>query len=150
LAEERQFVVFKLAEENYGLPIDQVREINRLTEITRLPQTPQFVEGIINLRGGIIPIIDLRKRLMLPASNTDNTRIIVVDVEDHSVGIIVDYVTEVLHLSSDNIDAPPPSLVIDAAYLEGIGKIDNRLVMLLKIDKILTSEEQSILNVSLG
>lgn len=150
MAEERQFVVFKLAEENYGLPIDQVREINRLTEITRLPQTPQFVEGIINLRGGIIPIIDLRKRLMLPASNTDNTRIIVVDVEDHSVGIIVDYVTEVLHLSSDNIDAPPPSLVIDAAYLEGIGKIDNRLVMLLKIDKILTSEEQSILNVSLG
>jgi len=94
--QELQLVVFRLAKEEYGLPITKVQEINRLVPITKLPQTPSFMEGIINLRGRIIPVIDLRKRFSLAISeHNDDTRIIIVEVSGQTVGIIVDAVTEV-------------------------------------------------------
>jgi purine-binding chemotaxis protein CheW len=121
MAQEIQLVVFKLAGAEYGLPIHQVQEINRLTDITKLPQTPWFMEGVINLRGKVIPVVDLRKRFGLSVTNTDETRIIIVDVEHHTVGVIVDDVAEVLRLSTDEIEPPPANFIMDDDYLQGLG-----------------------------
>ena len=141
--EELQLVIFHLAKEEYGLPITKVQEINRLVPITRLPQTPSFMEGIINLRGFIIPIVDLRKRFQLPpVEHTDDTRIIVVEVNGQTIGIIVDSVAEVVSLSQASIEPPPPAFILDAQYVHGVGKLDERLLILLDIDKILTSQEE--------
>ncbi len=140
--EELQLVVFTLAKEEYGLPITKVQEINRMVPITTLPQTPSFVEGIINLRGKIIPVIDLRKRFQLPVSeHTDGTRIIIVDVEGQTVGIVVDAVNEVARLSSAQVEPAPPSFMLEAKYIHGVGKLEDRLLILLDIDKVLTEQE---------
>ncbi|ADI02544.1 MAG TPA: chemotaxis protein CheW [Syntrophothermus lipocalidus] len=148
MAEEIQLVVFTLrAGDNvceYGVPITQVQEINRLTKPTKLPQVPDFVEGIINLRGNIIPVIDLKKRFaMTTAEQTDDSRIIVVEVGGQTVGIVVDEVTEVLRLPLSNIE-PPPAIIggITAEYLTGVGKLDNRLLIMLDMTKILTETEK--------
>ncbi|MPM80801.1 Chemotaxis protein CheW [bioreactor metagenome] len=141
--EDLQLVVFRLATEEYGLPITKVQEINRLMPITKLPQTPNFMEGIINLRGRIIPVIDLRKRFELAVEDyTDDTRIIVVDFNGQTVGVIVDAVTEVVRLTSGNIEPPPNNSVLDARYIQGVGKMDNRLLILLDVDQIFTSQEE--------
>lgn len=142
-AQELQLVVFGLAKEEYGLPITKVQEINRLVPITRLPQTPSFMEGVINLRGRIIPVVDLRKKFQLAVSEyTENSRIIIVEVIGQTIGIIVDYVTEVVRLAAAEIEPPPESFVLDAKYIHGIGKYEGRLLILLDIDKILTSQEE--------
>lgn len=149
--EEVQLVAFRLSNEEYGVSITQVQEIIRRSEPTRIPQTPPFVEGVINLRGNLIPIIDLKKRFKLPESETDdNTRIVIVEVEDQTVGIIVDAVSEVLRLTTDAIEPPPPGVAtIEAEYLKGVGKIEDRLLILLDIDKLLTTREKKDLkNVS--
>jgi purine-binding chemotaxis protein CheW len=144
--EELQLVIFRLATEEYGLPITKVQEINRLVPITKLPQAPPFMEGIINLRGRIIPIIDLRKRFQLKVADyTDDNRIIIVDVSGQTVGIIVDAVAEVVRLERAAIEPPPPSFILDAEYIYGVGKTDNRLLILLNIDKILTTQEEIVL-----
>lgn len=144
--EELQLVIFRLAKEEYGLPITKVQEINRLVPITKLPQTPSFMEGIINLRGRIIPVIDLRKRFQLPADGqSDENRIIIVEVNGQTVGIIVDAVTEVVRLAGGSIEPPPPTFILDAQYIHGVGKLDERLLILLDIDKILTSQEEIVL-----
>lgn len=144
--EELQLVIFRLAKEEYGLPITKVQEINRLVPITKLPQTPSFMEGIINLRGRIIPVIDLRKRFQLAAADqSEDNRIIIVEVNGQTVGIIVDAVTEVVRLSGANIEPPPPAFILDAQYIHGVGKFDERLLILLDIDKILTSQEEIML-----
>lgn len=145
-AQELQLVVFRLDKEEYGLPITKVQEINRLVPITKLPQTPSFMEGIINLRGRIIPVIDLRKRFSLAAAAyEEETRIIIVEVNSQTVGIIVDAVTEVVRLSANSIEPPPPSFILDAQYIEGVGKLDDRLLILLNIDRILTDQETIVL-----
>mgnify|MGYP005849259477 CR=1 FL=1 len=145
--EEVQLVVFTLQSGSsvceYGVPISQVREINRLTAPTRLPQAPSFVEGVINLRGKVIPVIDLKKRFELEAGEyTDNTRIIVVDIAGHTVGIVVDEVTEVLRIPAENVE-PPPSIIsgVTAEYLKGVGKVGDRLLVLLDLRRILSSSE---------
>jgi len=141
--ELKQFVVFKLGNEEYGVNIHQVKTIERLMEITRVPQAPDFVEGVVNLRGEVVPVIDLRKRFGLPErTNTDNTRIIIVSIEDITVGMIVDSATEVLQISEESID-PAPSIIgsIDLDYIDGVGKIDGRLLILLNLRKVLKSEE---------
>lgn len=141
--EDLQLVVFRLANEEYGLPITKVQEINRLTPITKLPQTPVFMEGVINLRGRIIPVIDLRKRFELAVEEyTDDTRIIVVDFNGQTVGVIVDAVTEVVRLAAASVEPPPNNSVLDARYIEGVGKMDNRLLILLAADQIFTSQEE--------
>lgn len=149
MADEVQMVVFTLkAGETiceYGVPITQVQEIIRLTVPTKLPQVPDFVEGIINLRGRIIPIIDLKKRFGIDTSHhTEDTRIMVVEVGGQTVGVVVDEVTEVLRLPQDSIE-PPPTVAggITAEYLTGVGKLDNRLLIMLDMTKILTEGEQA-------
>ena len=144
--EELQLVIFRLAKEEYGLPITKVQEINRLVPITKLPQTPTFMEGIINLRGRIIPVIDLRKRFSLPADEqSEDNRIIIVEVNGQTVGIIVDAVTEVVRLAGASVEPPPPTFILDAQYIHGVGKLEERLLILLDIDKILTSQEEIML-----
>lgn len=139
---ELQLVVFRLAKEEYALSITKVQEINRLVPITKLPQTPSFMEGIINLRGRIIPVIDLRKRFQLAVNeHSDDSRIIIIELNGQTVGIIVDAVTEVVRMNQSEVEPPPPSFVLDAQYIHGVGKIDGRLLILLNIDNILTSQE---------
>lgn len=138
-----QLVSFKVGEEEFGVNILQVHEINRMTEITRVPKAPDFVEGVINLRGKIIPIIDLRKRFGLPPKERDkNIRIIVVDIKGQTIGFIVDSVSEVIRLPRENIDDAPDLVTgIDAEYIKGVGKMDNKLLILLDLEKILTRQE---------
>jgi purine-binding chemotaxis protein CheW len=141
--DELQLVTFRLASEEYGLPITKVQEINRLLPVTMLPQTPSFMEGIINLRGRIIPVIDLRKRFELPITDhNDDTRIIVVEINGQTVGVTVDAVTEVVRLSTADVEAPPASTVVSSRYINGVGKINDRLIILLDIDQVLTAQEE--------
>lgn len=141
--DELQLVTFRLASEEYGLPITKVQEINRLLPVTKLPQTPSFMEGIINLRGRIIPVIDLRKRFRLPITDhNDDTRIIVVEISGQTVGVTVDAVTEVVRLSTADVEAPPASTVVESRYINGVGKINDRLIILLDIDQVLTAQEE--------
>ncbi len=143
--EEQQLVVFDLSTESYGVDIGEVREIIRLQEITKVPRTPEFVEGVINLRGGVIPVIDLRKRFNLPVTDeTADNRIVVVDIGGQNIGVIVDAVTEVLRINTESIE--PPSSVIttdESEYLLGIAKLDDRLIILLELKQVLTEAEQS-------
>ena len=146
-ASERQLVVFDLATEAYGVDIGAVREIIRLQEITNVPRTPEFVKGVINLRGKVIPVVDLRKRFGLPVGeeSTEN-RIVVVDIGGQDIGVIVDAVNEVLRIFSDSVE--PPSSVIttaDSDYLMGIAKVEDRLIILLDLESVLSAEERALL-----
>ncbi|MDN5362800.1 MAG: purine-binding chemotaxis protein CheW [Moorella sp. (in: firmicutes)] len=143
-APEVQLVVFQLAGETYGVEINHVQEIIRLQTITEIPRTPAFVEGVINLRGRIIPILDMHKRFHLPAAEaTNNTRIMVVELGEVTVGMIVDSVSEVLRLPADSIEPPPPMISgIDVAYLKGVGKWNDKLIILLALDRVLRESEQ--------
>ena len=142
MAADVQLVIFKLENEDYGLPISKVQEINRMVTVTRLPQTPDFMEGIINLRGRVIPVVDLRKRFGFEAKEyQETTRIMVVDISGQTVGLIVDAVNEVVKIAGESIELPPPAFVMDAKFVQGIGKLENRLVILLDINRILTSQE---------
>lgn len=155
MADEIQLVVFTLKISDticeYGIPITQVQEIIPMASPTRLPQAPDFVEGIINLRGRIIPIIDLKKRFAMGSSEiTSETRSVVVEVDRNTVGIIVDEVSEVLRLPLASIEAPPAVLGgITGEYLTGVGKLEDRLLILLDMNKILNEGEKAEL-VSIG
>ena len=137
--DELQLVIFDLAAETYGVDIGSVREIIRMQEITKVPRTPDFVEGVINLRGKVIPVIDLRKRFgFKQAEATKDTRIVVVDIGGTDIGVVVDAVTEVLRLASDAVE--PPTGVItttDSDYLLGIAKLETRLIILLDLQRAL-------------
>ena len=142
-----QLVVFRLANEDDGVDIGAVRTIIRMQEITEIPRSPEFVEGVINLRGSIIPVIDLRKRFGLPAEDsTKASRIVVVESAGQMIGMVVDAVAETLRLPADAIEPPSPIIAsVDAEYLRGVGKQDNRLVILLDLSKVLTSKETDTL-----
>ena len=145
VAEELQLVVFSLGREEFAVEVTQVREIMRMEEITRMPKSPHFVEGIINLRGQIIAVVELAKRLNLEAGERgSDTRIIVVEAEDIKVGMIVDSVSEVLRVSAEAVE-PSPTLAteISAAYLQGVVKQDNRLIILLDLTKVLSLQEMA-------
>ncbi|MFO0897526.1 MAG: chemotaxis protein CheW [Pirellulales bacterium] len=141
-----QMVSFRLAQEEYGIEITKVQEIILMGEITRVPQTPDFIKGLINLRSTVIPIVDLRLRFGMPQEEpTDETRIMVVNVAGKTIGIIVDAVNEVLRISRDQIAPPPPTVAgLGHEYLTGLAKLDKRLLILLDIDKILGAEEAEL------
>jgi purine-binding chemotaxis protein CheW len=143
-----QLVSFNLGGEEYGIEILKVQEINRMLSITKVPKSPEFVEGVINLRGKVIPIINLRKKFGLEEKKHDKqTRIVVVDIEGKILGLVVDSVSEVLRLLSSTIELPPSILFKDKAeYIKGIGKLAGRLLMLLDLDMILSNEEKAELN----
>lgn len=140
----QQLVVFSLANEEYGVAITQIQEIIRQPDITRIPGMPSFIEGVINLRGRIIPVIDLRKRFNLErVEMTDKTRVVVADAAGQTIGLVVDSVSEVVNLPQDQIDPIPPSIAtIDSEYLSGVGKMDKRIVILLDLSKLLGDLER--------
>ncbi len=142
-----QMVTFNLGQEEFGVNILQVQEINRMVEITRVPQTEQYVEGIINLRGKVIPIIDLRKKFGMAEKEYDGyTRIVVVDVSNEVVGLVVDGVSEVLRVPSDSLEDAPKlvsgeSTYSGAAYIKSIAKLADRLLIYLDLGKIIAACE---------
>ncbi|MBO8162476.1 MAG: chemotaxis protein CheW [Brevibacillus sp.] len=145
---EVKVIVFRLKDEEYGVEVGQVKSIERLTHITRVPRTPDFVKGVINLRGVVTPIIDLRSRFGLEeADHTESTRIIIVSVGEVEVGLIVDAANDVIDIPVDAIE-PPPEVVggVEAAYLRGVAKLEKRLLILLNLDKVLTPEEMKQLD----
>lgn len=134
----KQFVVFKLDQEEYGIDIKRVIEIVEPTAITRVPHAPGFVKGVINLRGEIIPVMGLRERFNLPpVKQTDETRIIIFKVNEASIGAIVDAVAEVIHFSSDAIEGVSNfSSDHSLDFILGVGKVNERIVTLLNLDKL--------------
>jgi|CXWL01.1.fsa_nt_gi purine-binding chemotaxis protein CheW len=140
-----QLVSCKVDREEFAIDILSVQEINRMVDITRVPKAPQFVEGVINLRGRIVPVLDLRRRFGLPpAPLTAQTRIVVVTVRSRVVGLIVDSVSEVLRISRSSI-GPAPTLgtSIGAEFIQAVGRLHHRLLNLLDLNRLLTASEQS-------
>jgi purine-binding chemotaxis protein CheW len=136
-----QVVSFSLADEEFGLDILRVQEIIRLQELTRVPNSPDFVDGVINLRGSVIPIIALRKRFGLPEEDHDRqTRIIVIEVDGMVLGFIVDSVSEVLRIPVSTVVPAPRLERIEREFVSGVCKLDDRLLILLDVDQILGSE----------
>ncbi|MGD0438123.1 MAG: chemotaxis protein CheW [Bryobacteraceae bacterium] len=148
---EVQLVTFLLGEEEYGIPISQIQEIDRLAKITKVPKAAEFIEGITNLRGEVIPVLDTRKRFDLEVKPSDDrTRIIIVDLGGIKTGLVVDSVREVLNLAKKDI-APPPEAIgsgIDQQFISGIGKVDagKRMIVLLDVERILSQQEQAHLS----
>ncbi len=148
IVSEVKVIVFRLKDEEYGVEVNQVKSIEKLEHITRVPRTPKFVKGVINLRGVVTPIIDLRSRFGLEeAAYTESTRIIIVAVGELEVGLIVDAANDVIDISVNAIE-PPPEVVggVEAAYLRGVAKLEKRLLILLNLDKVLNTEEMKQLD----
>jgi len=144
---ESQLVVFTLAGCEAAVGIRQVREILRLGEITRMPKAPPFLEGILNLRGKIIPVIDLKKRFQMPLlDRTDESRVLIVEIQDQMIGFLVDKVVEVLRVSMDSVEtAREPVLNVGPEFLDGLLPLEKRLILLLNLKKLLTLEETKAL-----
>ncbi len=140
-----KLVGFYLGPEEYAVDILKIKEIKLMQEITNVPKAPDFVEGVINLRGDIVPIIDLKKKLNLGAADlNEESKIIVVEIDTKMVGVIVDEVSEVIEIEDSKLSPPPPIIGgIEAEYLKGVGKLGDRLLILLDLDKILTLEEKN-------
>ena len=134
-----QLVTFRIGEEEFGVDILAVQEIIRLMQITMVPRAPAFIEGVINLRGKVIPVINMRTRFGMPALEHDsNTRIVVMELEQKIVGFLVDGVSEVLRIPAGIVEDPPPVVAgIGSEYIRGIGKLDDRLLILLELDNLL-------------
>jgi len=145
---EKQLVVFELGKENYGVDISAVESIIKLQAITAVPQAASFVEGVTNLRGNVLPVIDLRKRFGLNACEVSkNSRIVVVAMNGTKVGMIVDAVSEVLRVPSDSIELPPSMVTtVNSSFITGIAKMDQKLVILLDLQKILTINEKDMVS----
>jgi purine-binding chemotaxis protein CheW len=141
---EQQLVVFELANEFYGINIAMVESIIKVQTITQLPQTPLYVKGVTNLRGSVLPVIDLRTRFALDTKeDTRQTRIMIVTMGSIKAGIVVDAVSEVLRVSDETIEPLPPMInSIDSAFLKGIVRLENRLIILLELSKVLNLDEQ--------
>ena len=141
---EHQLVVFELAKELYGINIAMVESIIKMQSITQLPQTPTYIKGVTNLRGTVLPVIDLRLRFGLDVQpDTKQTRVIIVTMGNLKVGIMVDGVSEVLRVSDDTIE-PLPSMVnsVNSDFLKGIVRLEDRLIILLEVEKVLDLEEK--------
>ncbi len=150
---EEQMVIFKLGDEIYGVDVTQVQSIIAMQEIVVVPGTPAFIKGVLNLRGDIVPVVDLRARFGLPAPEVEDKQVIViVEVNDLLVGLVVDQVTEVMKIPLTAIEPPSPFLTgIDTAYLRGIGKIDEDNVLIsLDLDRIFSLNEYQNLAQTVG
>ncbi len=144
---EQQLVVFELANESYGINIALVESIIKVQAITQLPQTPAYVKGVTNLRGSVLPVIDLRTRFALDTKeDTRQTRIIIVTMGNIKVGVVVDGVSEVLRVSDELIEPLPPMVnSVNSVFLKGIVRLEDRLIILLELSKVLNLEEQQSL-----
>jgi len=137
-----QLVSFHIGGEEFGLDILRVQEIIRIQALTRVPNSPEFVDGVINLRGKVIPVIGLRKRFGLEdLAHDKQTRIIVVEVRGTVLGFIVDSVSEVLRIPRNTVEPPPRLGKVEREYVSGVGKLDNRLLILLDVDRLMTDAQ---------
>ncbi|CAH1056172.1 chemotaxis protein CheW [Paenibacillus sp. VTT E-133280] len=144
MAEDIKVIVFKLGSEEYGIEVEKVQTIERMMPITRVPKTYSFIKGVINLRGVVIPVIDLRGRFGIEeAEQTDQSRVIIVSVNEMEVGFIVDSANDVIDLNRDSIDTPPDVVGgIKAKYLDGVAKIgEERLLIMLNLSEVLNKGE---------
>lgn len=141
---DEQVVVFGISHESYAVPISSVHEIIREQHVTSIPGVPAYIEGIINLRGRVIPVLDLHKRLRLPMeAQTRSTRIVVIEIGGQILGFIVDEVSEVLQIAPGSIEPPSPLITsLESHYLSGIAKVDDRLILLLDLNHLLSPNEQ--------
>lgn len=152
MAVHRQLVGFRIGKEYFGVDIAQVQEIVRVQEVTPVPEAPWFVEGVINLRGRIVPVIDFRKWLKLEvAERTRLSRILIVELDRRPVGLLVDAVSEILKLPQEAVE-PPPELIsgIGSEYITGVGKWGDRLIILLDLGRIFSPEEAKRLEAGEG
>jgi len=148
---EQQVVVFQLAKESYGIDIANVQEIKAMSPITVVPRAPDFIEGVMNLRGQITPVVSLQTRFgMARGANTKATRIIVVNMESEWIGLVVDSVSEVVRLADETIE-PPSDLIatVDSDFIRGIAKVsEEQLIILLNLDRILRATREVALGVA--
>ena len=143
-----QLVSFKIGDEEFGVDILKVQEINRMMNLTKVPNSPEFLDGIINLRGRVIPVVNLRSRLgMDRMEHSKDTRIIVTELQNTTIGFIVDEVSEVLRIPV-SITEPPPALVsgVNSEFISAVGKLEERLLTLLDLEKVFNMDETKILN----
>ena len=148
MADQLQIVSFKLGDEEFAVDILKIQEINRMAEITKVPNSPDFIEGVINLRGKIIPVVDLRRRLGMTREKRDkHTRIVVMEISGKIVGFIVDSVSEVLRFPCKMIEPPPAMMAgLDAEYIDGVGKLEDRLLILIDMARVLKEKEIEIID----
>ncbi|WP_066173077.1 chemotaxis protein CheW [Bacillus marinisedimentorum] len=143
VANDLKVIVFQLKDEEYGVPVQQVLSIERMQHITRVPSTPEFVKGVINLRGVVTPIIDLRSRFDLEETEYgESTRIIIVTVGEMEVGLIVDAANDVIDIDGGQLE-PPPQVIgaVEADYIKGVARLEKRLLVILNLDKVFNDEE---------
>ncbi len=146
-----QYIVFKLGSEDFGIKITEVQEIIKPKEVTKLPKSADFIEGIINLRGDIIIIIDLRTRLGFTSDNVENARILIVNMGGQGIGFVVDDASEVISIPDKVISQTATGITgIRDEFLDGVGKLENRLIILLKLERLLTSKEKGYIEEVLG
>ncbi|PLR77657.1 chemotaxis protein CheW [Bacillus sp. V3-13] len=147
LTSEMKVIIFQLKEKEYAIPVSQVRSIEKVQHITRVPRTYPFVKGVINLRGVVTPVIDLRSRFEIEETeHSDSTRVIIVALEDMEVGLIVDAANDVIDIPEGAIEPPPEVIgVLEAEYISGVAKIDKRLLILIDLEKVLSTEENHVL-----
>lgn len=141
--QESQHVTFLIGDETYGVNVLKVQEIIGMTEITHVPNTAYFMEGVINLRGNVVPVVDMRKKFKMDIKEYDtNTVIIIVEVDDRLIGMIVDSVSDVLSIPVDSIQSTPNFTArIETDFIRGIGQVDNSMIIVLDVDKILSAED---------
>jgi purine-binding chemotaxis protein CheW len=137
----KEYVIFKLANESYGIDIDFVENIEKYTEITRVPYTKKYIKGVINLRGNIIPVIDVRRRFGTEDKDPDkDSRIMIINLEELKVGLLVDASSEVLQIGNENIEKAPKTIGNEDEYISEIGKYDGRIIMIVALDRLLEIE----------
>ncbi|SHK21443.1 purine-binding chemotaxis protein CheW [Geosporobacter subterraneus DSM 17957] len=141
---EKQYVIFKLGSEEYGVDIMTVREITELKETTKIPDTPNFIEGVINLRGSVVPVINLKKRFTLEETTINkNSRIIIVTIGEKQIGFIVDDASQVMTLKEEDIENPPEIIAgVDRRYIVGIGKREEKIIILLDLIAVFSEDEK--------
>ncbi|MEE9615073.1 MAG: chemotaxis protein CheW [Thermodesulfobacteriota bacterium] len=138
-----QLVGFKVDKEFFGVPIEKVKEIVRVPDITAVPDTPDFLEGVINLRGRIVPVVDMRTRIGLPTMERVRTnRVLILDIDGRTVGLIVDSASEILKLPDEQIESTPELVSsVGAEYVTAVGKLDDKLIVLVDITRLLSADE---------
>lgn len=139
-------VTFKLGNNEYAIDIMQAKEIIKMEKITLIPNAPDYVEGVINLRGNIIPIVDLKKRFNLEENDGEkNTAIIIVKIDDVDMGIIIDAISKVVSIATSNIQPPPPMLSgIGQKYIKGVAKLEDKLLVVLDLEKLIVGDDDDI------
>lgn len=144
----QEYLVFRLGAEEYGIEILKVQEIRGCDRVTRIPNSPDFISGVTNLRGVIVPIVDLRVRFQLPfTEDDDSTVVIVLNLNDRVVGIVVDGVADVLSMNADQIKPTPDvASVLSSRYLLGLGVLESRMIVLVNIEKLLNREELALMD----